>query len=98
MGYAIGGLVGGTIIVCLIALAFGRFAFRRHRPGSRAGLAAVFSYLTCSVLAGFGMADGAGFTLRGFFVYAIPAIVAFGLLFWRYRSRWTDNAPADHFE
>lgn len=98
MAYSLGGIVGGCIIVGLIALAYGRFAFLSRRPAPRAGLSAVCSYLTCSALAGFGMADGAGFTIRGFIVYAIPALIVFGMLFWKYNSAWVEEYPADHFE
>lgn len=88
MAYIVGTMIGGTIIVTLLALLIGRLFFKRERPTPKALKSALNAFAIAAILAGFGFADGGSFAWWAGLYYIIPAGIAFALLHRRYSKRW----------
>jgi len=94
MAYLLGAFFGGLIITSLVGLLIG-LAFKSKEPDERAIYAATFGWLTCSVLAGFGMADGGPFRFDASLYYLPGAIFAFFYLRRHYHKMWRDDEDVD---
>jgi Ca2+/Na+ antiporter len=90
MAALLGMFVGGLLFTALLGLLVG-LAFKSKKPTERALVATLLAWLTASVVAGFGMADGGPYRFDAGFYYLPGAIVAFFYLQWHYRKMWRDD-------
>lgn len=72
-----GQIIGGCLIVALIAFAWEKAVFKHQvdDPVSGKIYSVIASWLTCSMLGGFGLANGRGFYFGAFLLYGISAAI-----------------------
>ncbi len=82
--FSIGGLVGGLLLITILALALEWAIFKRLFDDPVKGkLSSVFAaWLLAGLIAGFGMAEGGQFETMAFLVYLLPAIII-GIWFYK---------------
>lgn len=99
MVYLIGSVVGGTVIVLLVALLLS-LAFRSSRPTARAAKSVIGAFVILSLLAGFGFANGGPFAWWASVYYLVPAAIVFVYLQWKFKKSWVDDdaEAAEAFE
>jgi len=90
MAYLLGAVFGGVFITILVGLLIG-LAFKSKEPTERAAFAAVFAWIICSFLAGFGMSNGRDFRFDVSLYYLPGAIITFFYLRWHYGKMWTND-------
>lgn len=86
MGY----LIGGFLATTLLGLLFG-LAFKSKEPDPRALAATICAWISASIVAGFGFANGGPFRFEATLMYLPGAVGTFFFLRWHYGKMWTPD-------
>ena len=76
MAVLVGQIVGGIIIIFVLAWAWERILFQRviDEPATGKVMSVIAAWLTTGTLGGFGMADGGPYHWQAFALYAVSAL------------------------
>jgi mannose/fructose/N-acetylgalactosamine-specific phosphotransferase system component IIC len=95
LGELFGGIIGGALLSLVFSGIIERFAFRSQEPDVRATSTVGLAWFIIAVIAGFGFANGNGFSPSAGLLYLPGAAIVW---FWyrrRFRQLWLGDQTTD---